>query len=84
MTLSRLRFSLGFPSGPVFPGEELLRSFFSAEAAPVELGVRRGMIRRSSRTTLEQFAPRKPVFPHMISCFEISPRKILLLEEILG
>jgi hypothetical protein len=39
------------------------------------------LLRLSSRTTLEQFAPRKTVL-YVVSCEEIALRKILLPREI--
>jgi hypothetical protein len=51
-------------------------------------GVRRGLLRRNYSTTLEQFAPawiysngENLVFPHVVSCDDIAPQKILLLEK---
>jgi hypothetical protein len=96
MALNHVHFSPGFTPLTGFPVEEFapvcflnyggapLRSPSSAEAAPAEFGVRRGMLRRSSRTTHKQFAPQKPVFPHVVSYDEIAPQKILIVEEILG
>jgi hypothetical protein len=87
MAPSRVRFSQGFLSGAGFPGYEFapawlencegasLRSNISAEAAPAEFGVQRGLLRQSSRTMLEKFAPRKTGFSHVVSCDEIACRK---------